>query len=447
MTSTIADTLPVRRGVTITFREILLTGFLVASPFYMFSVVAGRDWPALWVLLGIAVFVAGEVITRGGWFWLDRSFFPLWLFVGVYAVAMLIVYFDDSPVVLLGRTPGDRAIAITSRIVYVAAAYSLFVHVLAGLSSDGLRRMFVTEMTVGVLIAAFGILQYVSYMVFGSRALIELEPTSETYKLYSSFIGHGSDRTFRSAAVFNEPSVFGFFLAPLLVKAVVARTRGVLIGTGLTHNVFIGILIAAVLMNLSMTSTLAVAVMMTLFLAGTLRRRGQFLPFVAGLAGALLLVAVTPLGALIFERVVRIFDLRDLSTLDRLFRASSGLDVFWENFWFGVGPGGFAFHHPRYGQLLFGGLASPLNTWLFWLTDVGVLGCLPIAAFLIHVVRRGRRVSSEDPLAGVYLWGLGTYAVLLSTIDSWYLEGIWFQLAMVIAIANVWDRRRCGWTS
>ncbi len=445
MTSTVADTIAVRPRASFTFREIILFVFLAATPFYMFSVVAGRDWPALWVILALALFVAGEIIANGGWFWLDRSFFPLWLFVGVYVVAMLLITFQDSAVILLGRTPADRAIAITTRIVLVAAAYSLFVHVLAGLSPDALRRMFVAEMTVGVLIAAFGILQYVSYMVFGSRTLIELEPTSETYRLYSSFIGHGSDRTFRSASVFNEPSVFGFFLAPLLVKAVVARARGVLIGSVVIHNSILVILLVAVLVNLSMTSTLAVAVMMSLFLTGTLRRRGQFLPFVGGVLAALLLVAVTPLGALIVERIVRIFDLRDLSTLDRLFRAYSGLQVFWDNPWFGVGPGGFAFLHPRYGQLLFGGLASPLNTWLFWLTDVGVLGCIPIVVFLVHVVRRGKRVSPAEPLAGVYLWSLGTYAVLLSTIDSWYLETIWFQLAMVVAIANAGEQRNTGW--
>jgi hypothetical protein len=33
------------------------------------------------------------------------------------------------------------------------------------------------------------------------------------------------------------------------------------------------------------------------------------------------------------------------------------------------------------------------------------------------------------------MWSLVAFAVLLSTVDSWFLEIIWFELAMVLAIA------------
>jgi len=435
MTSTTANQLITTATTGTVTREGLVYLYLLSSPFYMFSVVSGRDWPALWVLVLMSLLFVHDLFLGGGWFWMDRSFAYLWTFAGVYLVATIAVFFVDNPVTLLGRSTLDRATAITLRLFFVVLAFTLFVNLLAGKQRELLYRVFLVEMAVGAAVAAFGIIQYVSYVVFSIRALIEIEPTNESYKLYTSFIGWGSERAFRAAGIFHEPSVFGFFLAPLLVKAAVARIRGVIIGNRTLHAALIVLFSVAVLMNLSLTAVVAVGAVVILFVAKELRRTRH-----AGLVLLLLLAAavafgVTPVGSMITERIVRVFDLRDLSMLDRAYRAYTGFQVFLENAWVGVGPGGFAFLYPRYGQIFFGGLAAPLNTWLYFLTDVGILGCIPLVLFIVNIVRRGNRAARTEPLASVYMWSLVAFAVLLSTVDSWFLEIIWFELAMVLAIA------------
>ena len=116
--------------------------------------------------------------------------------------------------------------------------------------------------------------------------------------------------------------------------------------------------------------------------------------------------------------------------------AFTGLRVFLENPLIGVGPGGYAFWYPRFGGFVVGGMASPLNMWLYFLTDVGILGVIPFALFVANIARRSYRSVSTHPLVIVYLWSLVSFLVLHSTNDMWYIEIFWFELAMMVVLIS-----------
>jgi O-antigen ligase len=189
-----------------------------------------------------------------------------------------------------------------------------------------------------------------------------------------------------------------------------------------------------------LTAVLAPAVVAVLFVVRELRRVRHAGIFMLLLVAAVAAVAITPFSSLLVERIFHLFELRDLSMLERALRAYTGVEVFLDNAWVGVGPGGFAFLYPRSRQIIFGILTTPLNTWLYFLTDVGIIGCIPLVVFIVNIVRRTTRAARTDPLASIYLWSLVAFAVLLSTIDYWYLEIIWFELAMVLAIGGMTTR-------
>jgi O-antigen ligase len=417
-------------------KEWLLYLFLLASPFYMFAVFFDRDWPALWIVIAMVVLMVLEVIRNDGRFWFDRSFIYVWLLLAVYVASTLVVVFSDSSMGLMGRNPVDRALTTLFRLVYVVCAYTVFVSFLAEGTEKTFQRLFTVQMIVGGLVALFGILQYISTVFLGSNALVHIEPTSESYRLYSSYAGLGSQRFYRSSAFFSEPSAFGFFLVPFFVKAVVARAQGVILGGKITHVVIIVVFIVAILFNLSMTAMMSAVVLMMLYGLYSLRGSKHFWKFLALFVLAATAIVTTPAGLLALQRLDRVFGLQDVSTLDRLFRVLVGVRVFIENPFIGIGPGGFAFWYPKSGGLAFGGLASPLNVWVTFLTDAGLLGLIPFVLFLVHALRRGVRARWRHPLVAVYLWGNVSLLVLLTTLDAWYWETLWFEVAMLIGLAG-----------
>lgn len=418
------------------FKDWLIGLFLVASPFFMFAIVADRDWPTLWVMLFAGFFLVIEFLRTGGHFWIDRSYGYLGWFLAAYVLSMLIVLFSPYTMSLLGRTPPERAITITLRIFFAAFVYVVFVNCLADGSERSFHRIFVIEMMVGLFVAFFGILQYVSFVGFGYDGLTHIEPTNETYKLYSSFLGKGSQRVYRAAAFFNEPSVFGFFLVPFFVKAIVARSQQIILGTKTIHAVIIGVFLLAILVNMSLTAVLSVFIITVLFLLYSLRNSPYFGRILLLSMGILVLIVVSPVGSIIVERLDRVLGLQDPSTLDRIFRAFTGVRVFLESPFYGVGPGGYAFWYPRYGGFLVEGMAAPLNMWLYFLTDVGILGFIPFLMFLGSILRRGYRAWARHRLVPVYFWSLISFLVLHSTIDMWYIEIFWFELAMLTTLAS-----------
>ncbi len=402
----------------------------------MFSVFTDRDWPALWVICGLAFILILDFFYRGGQIWNDRSFTPLILFVGAYIVATFAMSVADPITSILGRTPQDRALTITTRVIYAAIVYVVFVSVLSQGDDLFYRRVFAIQMTVGAAIALFGIIQYISYNFLSSDLLIEIEPTNETYKLASSFATSGGERVYRASAVYSEPSSFGFFLVPLLTKAVVARIEHTNVFSKSGQMVFIGIFALAIVLNLSLTAVLAATTIMSILLLLSLRHSKHFTKVLAGMVIVIIAIVISPLGSLILERVARVLSLQDGSTLDRLYRQYVGIKVFMENPFTGIGPGGFAFEYARSGGLMDKGFAAPLSMWLSFLTDVGIVGAAPFFVFLVHVVRRGMTCRNRHPLVRVYLWGLGGLLLLQTTNDYWYGEVFWFELAMIVSLAS-----------
>lgn len=417
-------------------KESLLHFYILVSPFYMFAVAFGKDWPALWAMGFLAILFLIEFLYKNGKFWFDRSFYFLLWFLAVYIISTIVVLLSDTSLNLLGRSAQDRALTTTIRLSYVIIAFMIFVNFLADGNNKTLHRIFLAQIFVGVAIALFGIVQYVSVVFFSSSTLLDIEPTNETFKLGSSFFGLGQQRFYRAAAVFHEPSTFGFFLVPLLMKTIIARMQNIIIvGKGI-HLVIIAIFIGAMVVNLSFTGILAAGVLLFLLLISSLRESKHFGKIILAVFVVLAAVLVSPLGSVIVGRLDRVFGFRDVSTLDRLFRAFVAVRVFSENPLVGVAPGGFAFWYLQFGGFERSGLATPLNIWLTFLTDVGIVGFAPFLLFLINVFRRGRKAIKRHPLVRVYLWSCMSFLLLLTTVDQWFLEGFWFELAMLLTLAS-----------
>ena len=148
------------------------------------------------------------------------------------------------------------------------------------------------------------------------------------------------------------------------------------------------------------------------------------------------LILVTPVGSLLLGRVDRVFQFSDVSTLDRLFRVYVGFLVLLKSPLIGVGPGFYSFLYPIHGGVERMVMATPLNVWLTFLTDIGILGIIPFVFFLKNVLGRAKRSINHNPLVRVYLWSSVSILLLLSTDDLWYLEVFWFDFAMLVVLSN-----------
>lgn len=410
--------------------------YLLVSPFYMFALLTTRDWPGLWIVgLMLMLFIV-QFFHSGFRFWLDSSSYPLFFFLAAYVVGTLLVVLSDHSMTLLGRSPQERSINTLIRVFYVVVVYGLFVNFLADADSKTLKRIFSAQILIGSVIALFGIAQYITATVFSWGGLIGIEGTNETFKMGSSFFGLGRTRVFRSAAIFSEPSAFGFFLVPLFIKVVISFLENVFVVNRKFHLVLLGVFVLAILFNLSLTAIFSSVILM-MFLFGTTFGGSRVLVWIMVFAvfcfGVILL---TPVGALLLGRIDRVFQLGDVSTLDRLFRVYVGLLVVIQSPFIGVGPGFYAFLYPIHGGVDRMILATPLNIWLSFLTDVGILGIIPFLFFLKNVLGRAKKRLGHNPLARAYLWSTVSFLLLLSTLDIWYLEVFWFDVAMLVVLSN-----------
>jgi O-antigen ligase len=420
----------------IPLKDMLIYFYLVAGPFYMFALVTTRDWPALWII-GLMFLLSLVQFFHGGFrLWFDRSTYYLFFFAAAYVVGALVIVMGDHSMTLLGRAPQERAVTTLVRVLYVVVVFGLFVNFLADADHRTLKRIFVAQIVIGAIIAAFGILQYITAGVFGWGGLTGIEGTSETFKVRSSFFGIGRTRAYRSAAVFQEPSAFGFFLVPLFVKVVLSLLENEIIINRKVHITILGIFVLAILFNFSLTAILSSTIIMLALMVVTFGRSRLLLWVVLFAFGCLGLMLLTPVGGLLVDRIDRVLQFSDVSTLDRLFRVYVGLRVALENPLFGVGPGFYAYLYPIYGGVDRSTMATPLNLWLTIITDVGLIGSIPFLIFLKNVLGRARKTVARNPLVRAYFWSTVSFLLLLSTIDIWYLEVFWFDLAMLVVLAS-----------
>jgi O-antigen ligase len=426
-------------------KDWLLYAFALLCPFFMFSIAFSRDSAPFWVVILMAVLMLAEFLRSGGGFWVDRSYLYLLALFAVYIAGTLVVFLREDGSTWLGRSPLERAVTTDLRMLYVVVAFIAFSNMLAGAPDEVFENVFKIQIAVGALLALFGILQFVAFTFFHSTALSEIEPTNETYSLQSALIRLDRSRVFRSNAIFSEPSWFGFFLLPLMVKVLVARVKGIVIGSRPIHLALIGVFALAIFFNFSLTAFLTAFLLSVMYVANTAWKRPGItalavLMIVAVIAGVL----VSPLGEPLLYRLERVLELRDPSTIDRVVRVYTSIRLFLDNAWIGVGPGGYAFWYPRLGGLDFKVMASPLNTWLFILTDVGIVGFVPFVVFLWSILRRSVRWMKSSPLLSVYFWSTVTLLILLTTLDNWYGEMLWFELAVLLALTSKRTEARPG---
>jgi len=424
-------------------KDWLLYLYAAVAPLYSFAIFLGRDTPGLWVIGLMLVLLIYEVLRSGGSFIFDRSFLYLLLLLFVYAAITLHIYFEEPGGSWLGRTPLQRAVAIDLRLLNVVGAFIVFVHFLADAPMRVLHNILKIQLIVGAVLGLFGILQYAMFVLFHSTTLTAIEPTNEAFALRSNIFRLAHAQVFRAPAIFSEPSFFGFFLIPVTVKAVVAWGQRAYVGSRALHAVLIAVFMLAILANFSLTAVLSIFGMFIILAVFLIRRSPRravsLLILIIAFAG---LILVSPIGTAMLERAEQVFELRDLSLLDRMLRVYTGTLVFLENPLSGVGPGGYAFWYPRMGGIDQNLMATPLNVWLSFLTDVGIIGFLPLLFFLWNVIRRGIRYASRNALVPVYLWSVVSYLVLMTTLDFWFLELFWFEVAVLLSLTAGWNLNR-----
>lgn len=417
-------------------KEWMIYLYLLVSPFYMFALLTTRDWPGLWIVGVMLLLFVVQFFHSGFRFWLDSSSYPLFFFLAAYMVGTLLVVLSDHSMTLLGRSPQERAITTLIRVFYVVVVYGLFVNFLADADGKTLKRIFTAQILIGSVIALFGIAQYITATVFSWGGLIGIEGTNETFKMGSSFFGFGRSRVYRSAAIFQEPSAFGFFLVPLFIKVVLSFLENAFIVNRKVHLALLGVFVLAILFNLSLTAIFSAAILMMVLFTTTFGGSRFLLWIIVFALFCFGVILLTPVGALLLGRIDRVFQLGDVSTLDRLFRVYVGLLVVFQSPLIGVGPGFYAFLYPIHGGIDRMVLATPLNIWLSFLTDVGILGIIPFLFFLKSVLGRAKSHVNHNPLVRAYLWSTVSFLLLLSTLDIWYLEVFWFEVAMLVVLSN-----------
>ena len=137
----------------------LLYLFTVIYPFFMFAVFFTRDSIPFWVTVLIILFVAVRIISLQGSFWLDRSFVYLLLFLAAYLIGTVVIDMADLTYSWLGRTPLERSVTTTLRLLYVVCAYFAFVSLLIGAEERVFVNILKIQLYGGAIFALFGILQ------------------------------------------------------------------------------------------------------------------------------------------------------------------------------------------------------------------------------------------------------------------------------------------------
>ncbi|MER3524975.1 MAG: hypothetical protein C4326_13230 [Ignavibacteria bacterium] len=415
----------------------LLYAYVIAAPFFVFSVVTGRDTFSNWVVGLMFVVMCLDVIQMRGSIAWDKSLSLLLIVLFVYGISTIVTLSQDSNLVWAYRTPAQRALGVTLRILIVVFTYMVFIHYLAIIDRDLYKKILHLQISIGVVLALLGLFQSIAHAV--TNSVIRLEPTNEAFALRSNIFRIGKEQVFRASSAFSEPSYFGFFLVPVAVKAALTfRNRLYLFDSRQAHLATSMILLVALIANFSLTALGVLGFLITVSVVLSVRKSPR-LAGATALVGILTLVAMalSPLGELFVSRISRAVELRDLSTLARLFSGYVGIQVFIENPLFGVGPGGFAFHYARLGILVDPGqMHTPLNVWISILTDVGLLGFLPFIGALVFVLHRGLLGAKRDPLVSVFFWSVIAYLLLLTTVDLWYLDIVWFEIASLAILAQ-----------
>jgi O-antigen ligase len=422
-------------------KEFLLYLYAVTNPFFVFSFIFNRDTLSLWILVLMIIIFLVEIVSSGGRFWTDSSFIPLALFFLAFLIGTLRIYFEEPGNTWMGKTPFDRATAIDLRFLLAIVSFFICVNFLA----NAPRRVFLSilkiQLVIGMFIIFIALLQYGAFALSGRTDFLKFEPTNESYFGRSNIFRFGRYKVFRSSSIFNEPSFLGFFLIPLLMKTILFWGQQISASSRFWVGCILSFVVLGIFSNLSFTAVFSIVILFGIFIAvawfGPYRKIILLVLIIFTLFS--IIIAFLPYSNVLLDRLGRVFALRDGSTLDRLFRVYTSFMVFLDYPLFGVGPGGYAFFYPRMGGMDPTLMATPLNMWLHFLTDVGIIGVIPFFIFLGMILKQAFTATKREPLVAVFLWSIVSYLILLTTLDFWFLEMFWFELAILLCLTkNKW---------
>ncbi len=424
-------------ALLVPLQEWLLYLYILVAPFFVFSVFFSRDSLALWVVALMAIFTMMEVVRTGGFLPVDRSFVYAGMLLAVFILSTFLIRLNEPPISWHGRTPLERAVAIDLRLLFVIAAYVIFVLLMLESRRGLLKNILVLQIAVGAAMALLGIAQFAEYSLFHSEHLSGFESTNESYILRGNIFRLGYQTFFRSAAIYSEPSYLGFFLLPIAVKMILVQAEGALQMPRWIRSLALVVLIVGVGVSLSIGTFVAVVLLALLYFLYSLRRQPKLA--IGAIALSVLLIGLlvsTPAGGAVIGRVENIVRFRDPSLIDRLVRLYTSLIVFVQHPFLGVGPGGYAFWYPRLGGLDQSVMVTPGNIWLSMLTDVGIVGGSCFVALCVSVLSRAVRRMTEDPMVRIYFWSVVSYLILMTMNDLWFLELFWFDLAVLVVLIS-----------
>ncbi len=304
--------------------------------------------------------------------------------------------------------------------------------------------------------AAFGVAQMIAIAVFKRNLDLGFlrrfgNPEFE-YSIGAPVI-HQLTSTFRANGLFNDPNIFGGFLAamiPILAAlalgpwASASRARFVSVWSTLALGVI------ALILSLSRSGVLAAVVGMGVLLL--LRPSWLRSPRLWTGLGALVVAGVSVAAVagvkvfLIVARLMGSFSSHDVSARTHESAFVFALELFARFPITGVGLRNFGAH---YGRELEPGATSMMahNAFVGWLAESGVVGGVAMAALLIVIVTQVRRawrssaLESRDPemhalLAGM-LAAFAAMAVSNVFYDFWLRSFVWVVFGFAVALARL----------
>ena len=420
-----------------TVKNFFICLYAASLPFFVFSVFLGRDTVAQWVMIIMLLIWMVEIISNRGRIWIDSTFICLIFFLAAYLLNTLRIFLIEPANTWLGRSPLDRAITIDIRLFFAIISYIVCVNYLANVPREVFLRILRVQFFVGIIIVIIAVFQYAAYIFEGRSDFLRFEPTNVSYYVRGSFFRLGREKFFRTSSIYNEPAVFAFFLIPFMIKGVIVWIRRIGFISRFWTRFIIVLILLGIISNLSFTAVLSSTILLIIF--GAVQWFGPYRKnillaflFLLTLVG---IISLLPFSNIIYERVLNVFTLKDGSTLDRLFRLYTSYVVFLQNPLIGVGPGGYAFYYPRMGGIDTTLMATPLNIWLHFLTDNGILGTLPFIFFIVMILKNAFITIKKEILAEVYLWSVISYLILLTfSTDFCFIEMVWFELAVITCI-------------
>ncbi len=237
------------------------------------------------------------------------------------------------------------------------------------------------------------------------------------------------------AGTFQEGNYFGLYLVLSTALALYARRRKVAV-----------FLSASTLITFSTVNVLALAVLWTLVLIGpSMHGTGSSRRLLKGAVGLTVIsgVAAALISTGYLQNVVlgKLGGEDPVSRLERLNQALTGFQMFWAHPITGVGLSQYGYYYDRYEFLSWGlpidpVLAKPIanNVYIELLSELGIVGFVLFAAFLIQIWRRAASARLR-PLR----YGLLSMFISLNAFPSVSVMFLWAFFGVIVGVSSRHD--------